>query len=97
MHAKGRFGLRFLPGMGNGAGLTGGYAWERRPSCRRFARAALVFDLIFLVRFDRCERPIVNGIVGILIHDLKNPGRTGGNAISASITFLSIDGYEIIS
>ena len=85
----------FLPGMRNDPVLTSGYAGQRRSIRRRFARPALIFNLLFLVRSNHRQRSIVQGIVRVFIHDLKNFGRARGNAISASITFVCVNGYEI--
>ena len=94
---RGRNPGPFLPGMRNGPGLTSGYAGQRRSIRRRFARPALIFNLLFLVRSNHCQRSIVHGIVRVFIYDLQNIGRARGNAISASITFVGVNGYEIIA
>ena len=61
------------------------------------AETALIFQLLLLVGSHHGNRFIPHGIIGIFINYLKDIRRACGDAITATIAFVRINGNEKIT
>jgi len=83
--------------MFNGPCFTGLFTGQRRPIRTRFALAAGIFDLFSFRFFYGGNRYLPEGVIGILVPNLKDVLRTSRDAVSTSVTLIRIDTDKKIS
>jgi hypothetical protein len=83
--------------MGNGFKATSGYTGQGRFMGRRFTGITFIFQLFLFSIRDHGYGFIPNGIIGVLIKNLKNIGWTGRHTFATAIAFVCIDGNEKIA